>query len=166
MVLHIGGVKTDPSFRDCDGVVSMSRELSISSGMKSETLYFALFTALCVAFVPVYFFYGLNEITVPLSAIVFDAVRRYLLTGRSGLLPFALICMGLYVVWFMIIASLVVRIARRMREDASRVLFRRIMLALVCGMSFVPMITYSAGGTHGGTYNFWTAVWRYFEHWS
>lgn len=134
--------------------------------MKSEALYFVLFTAFCVVFVPVFFFYGLNEITVPISAVLFDAGRRYIATGRSGLLPFGIICMGLYVVWFMIIASLVIRIGRRMQTVASRVLFHRVMLAIVVAMSFVPMISYSAGGWHGGAYNFWTAVWRYFERWS
>jgi len=134
--------------------------------MKSEPLYFTLFTALCVAFVPVFFFYGMNDITVPISAVLFDAWHRYNTTGRSGLLSFAVICMGLYTVWFMIIASLIVRIGRRMQKEASKRLFQWAMLGLAFAMSFVPTITYSAGGWRGGSYNFWTAVWRYFEKWS
>jgi len=132
---------------------------------RSEYRYLALFTAICVTFVPVYFFFGSSEITVPLSAVLFDALRRYLVEGGSGVRLFGWICIGLYTVFFMIAGCSLIQISGKIADLARRTLIRRCSLLLVGLVSFLPTITYTSLWGKGGNYNFWTAVYRYFERW-
>lgn len=131
--------------------------------MKSDSVFLTLFTFLCVVFVPVYFFYGYNDITVPLSAVLFDSLRRYLADGTSGTILFGWICIGLYVVGFMIIGSSLVRITAKLVDQKQRVTVRLTLLFCVFLFSFAPVITYKSMSGQGGTYNFWTATSRYFQ---
>lgn len=132
---------------------------------RAEILFFTLFTLLCVVFAPVYFFYGMTDITVPLSAILYDGGRRYLAEGRSGILLFGWIAMTLYTLCFMIIGSSLVRITRKMTNRQIRNTVRCTLLLVVALYSFLPLITYNSPAGSGGSYNFWTGVIRYFERW-
>lgn len=132
---------------------------------RSEYCYLVVFTALCVAFVPVYFFFGSSEITTPLSAVLFDALRRYLFEGGSGVRLFGWICIGLYVVFFMIAGCSLIQVTGKIADLARMARIRRYLLLLVGLMSFLPTITYVSMWGRGGNYNFWTAVYRYFERW-
>ena len=132
---------------------------------RAEYLYLAAFTALCVAFVPVYFFFGSSEITVPVSAVLFDALRRYLWEGKTGVRLFGWICVGLYVLFFMIIGTSLIQVTAKIVSSARRILIRRLLLLFVFLVSFAPLITYISMAGRGGHYSFWTAVYRYFERW-
>lgn len=132
---------------------------------RAEYRYLAVFTTLCVVFVPVYFFFGSSEITTPLSAVLFDALRRYFVEGGSGVRPFGWICIGLYIVFFMILGCSLIQVTGKIASQVQRARIRRFLLLLVGLMSFLPMITYVSMWGRGGTYNFWTAVYRYFERW-
>jgi len=117
---------------------------------------------LCLVFVPVDFFYGIAEWTVPLSAVGWQVAMEGsgALRRAHGLFFFYL---AFYPAGFAIAAWLAARATQRFFEGRKRRLARAAIAIVPLAISFFPLITHSGLRGEGGHYNFWNAVERYYE---
>ena len=130
---------------------------------RADAIFCLAVLILCVAFVPVWFFFVFSESVMPLSAMFFDfAVRSmgWLPAGsyKTGVLLYCLFYTGAFAALALIFTVVTRRCSRR-AMFASRI-------ALCCVIllgSALPVITHSGLSGSGGSYSFWTAIPRYFE---
>jgi hypothetical protein len=129
----------------------------------SRPRFATLFSIVAAGFMPVVFVYDLTYSIAPVSGVMMTLLdsgwpRR---TPQMMLWSVLLVIGWLAVFWT---AAFVIDGARRERLPSPyHMWFRSILLAVVFASSFAPVLTWGSLRGHGGKYNFWTAIPRYFE---
>ncbi len=125
--------------------------------------YILLCTALGVCFVPVLFFFGLTAAWLPLSAVAFDFLAKFMgWMPPSPIQPLVLLyCLG-YTLVFLCIALAVAFLTARL-NCLTKWRLRWLYCVMLFLISFLPVITYTSIRGNGGDYSFWTAIPRFVD---
>lgn len=125
-------------------------------------LYLGLFVVLAVTFVPIMINFGVIVWIVPDAWGITSLVREIARAKFRPALGFGLYS-ALYLGLFFLAAKLTYWMTLKVRSKELRLVAQCVVFASLFSCSFLRVLTYGSIRGRGGTYNFWTAVSRYFE---
>jgi hypothetical protein len=139
------------------------RALKRSAKKMTRSLYISLFVVLAAVFVPIVINFGLVVWLVPSIWGIVSAIKD-LFRGRIRTALGFGVYSAVYACLFYFVARITYWVTSRARQRSLRLSLQCILLAGLFSCSFLRVVTYGSIQGRGGTYTFWTAVERYFDH--
>ncbi len=124
--------------------------------------FVCLFILTAALFVPVLFFLGFSAFVVP-TVCGFWILGLHVLQGDWTVAMFVVMHLILYLGAAAALAHITYWVISWVSRPRWRKVLQSLVLAGLFGSSFASVLTYGSFKGGGGTYNFWTAAYRFLE---
>jgi hypothetical protein len=129
----------------------------------SRKIYVPTFIAFAATFIPVVLYFGIIVWDVP-AAWIAIFVGNALLRAKFAQALMSFGHLAVYLLVFYAAARVTLWLSTRPDSQTVRSTIQVIVLLALFSCSFLRAITYQSLAGRGGTYTFWGAASRYFEH--